>query len=180
MFPRALGRAQRGQGNFLGPLSSPQPPELGWGEPGAQVWVFSSSGGKFSPNQSPGASSQREPGSRHREGQDGDPVSPREEQEGEWMSPGEEWGGECVSPFRAGGHREAQRGGTRVSPMPEALQDLGSLPAVTPLLPVPGSDLCCSGWFCRVLLTPFSPLCCLCHGKAAALPPHSSFWVDKA
>lgn len=47
----------------------------------------------------------------------------QEEQEGEGMSLGEEWDGECV----------AQRGGTRVNPMPEAGRDPGSLPAVTPI-----------------------------------------------
>lgn len=35
----------------------------------------------------------------------------------------EEWDGECV----------AQRGGTRVNPMPEAPRDPGSLPAVPPI-----------------------------------------------
>lgn len=107
MLPCALGRAQRGQGNFLGPLLQPRAPLAGWGEPGAQVGVLSSSGGTFIPHQSPGVTSQQEPESSpgHREEQDGDPGSPRQEQQGEWMSLWEEWDGEGVSPSQAGGHK---------------------------------------------------------------------------
>lgn len=87
MFPCALGRAQRGQGNFLGPLLQPRAPraaaevelETRWGcsahlganFPQIRALVLSVRGW-----QSPG----------HGEERDGDPVSPREEQEGEWMS----------------------------------------------------------------------------------------------
>nr|XP_021137077.1 uncharacterized protein LOC110355583 [Columba livia] len=43
------------------PSSNPEPPELGWGEPGAQVRVVSPFGGKFSTNWNPGVTSQYEP-----------------------------------------------------------------------------------------------------------------------
>lgn len=91
-FPVPWGGLSVGRATSWGPCSSPEPPELGWGEPGAQVGMFSSSRGKFSPNQSPGVTSQQEPDRSpwQREEQDGDPVSPREEQEGEWMSLWEE------------------------------------------------------------------------------------------
>lgn len=61
-FPAPLGRALSEQGCFPGPQKPPlqprAPPELGWGESGTQVGAFSPSGGKFSPNCSPGAISQ--------------------------------------------------------------------------------------------------------------------------
>lgn len=107
VFPCALGRAQRGLGNFLGPCSSPEPPELGQGEPGAQVGLF-----RFSPNQSPGVSSQEEADSSpgHREEHGGDTVSPWQEQEGEWVSLWEEWDGECDTLEGTGKHREVGSG----------------------------------------------------------------------
>lgn len=104
-----------GRETSWGPCSSPEPPEPGWEEPGAQVGGISSSGGTLSPNQSPGVTSQQEPESSpgHREEKDGDPVPPRKEQQGEGMSLWEEGGGEGVSPSQVEGtgrHREVAPG----------------------------------------------------------------------
>lgn len=133
-FPVPWGGLSVGRATSWGPCSSPEPPRAGLGgawSPGGDVQLI---WGQIFPKSEPWCH-QQEPDSSsgHREEQDGDPVSPGEEQEGEWMSLWEEWDGECVSPSQAGGHRGAQRGGTRVNPTPEAPRDLGSLPAVTPI-----------------------------------------------
>lgn len=73
----------------------------------------------------------------------------QEEQEGEGMSLGEEWDGECV----------AQRGGTRVNPMPDAPRDLGSLPAVTP------HSCLCLAVICAALAGSARPNSALCPAK---------------